>query len=228
MRLFVSVKTRAGVLWIGTPNGLNKFDRSARNRSLIITKGENEGRNLSNNYVQSLYEDSAGALWIGMIDGSAAFDAERKTHLSGSIRCRVSLYDSFAEGKDGRILAATPQDILEYDRRPLEVRRRSARAARKNSRSHIAAKLWADLFGQGRTTGYTDSTHLVTPRITISTMHPIRTASVEMQCSPSSKIGPEFSGLARMKASINTLPEEIGSGMFHGWETNLTISSGTK
>jgi len=137
---------RAGALWIGTPDGLNKCDRSAGTFSHYM-KGGTNGHTLPNNYVQTLYEDSAGVLWIGMIEGSAALDAERKSVSRVQSDVRASLFDSFAEERGGKILAATPQDILQYDRG----RWKSADgllAAREHIPAHIllrsvSGSLWA-------------------------------------------------------------------------------------
>ena len=56
------------MLWIGTRDGLNKFNREEEK----FTQYRNEPNNpnsLSNNYVRSIYEDQSGVLWIGTRDG---------------------------------------------------------------------------------------------------------------------------------------------------------------
>ena len=55
-----------GYLWIGTQNGLNRFDGYDVR---IFVNDPNDPASLSNNIVRVLYEDSEGALWIGTEGG---------------------------------------------------------------------------------------------------------------------------------------------------------------
>jgi len=57
-----------GSLWIGTENGLNKFDRKTE----TFTRFQNrpgDPKSLSSSYVRSIFEDSRGSLWIGTENG---------------------------------------------------------------------------------------------------------------------------------------------------------------
>jgi ligand-binding sensor domain-containing protein/signal transduction histidine kinase len=59
----------AGALWVGTQNGLNRFDR---NTGEFTTFGERDG--LPNNAVEGILEDSAGNLWLSTGNGLSRFD----------------------------------------------------------------------------------------------------------------------------------------------------------
>lgn len=58
-------QTRDGYVWVGTYNGLARFDGV---RFTIFDKRNTPGMSVNDCF--SLYEDSAGALWVGTIDGS--------------------------------------------------------------------------------------------------------------------------------------------------------------
>lgn len=57
---------KEGFIWIGTANGLNKFDGWSFSRYF---HQENNANSLLSNYVHSLYTDSEGTLWIGTNKG---------------------------------------------------------------------------------------------------------------------------------------------------------------
>src|SRR5690242_13645625 len=60
-----------GFMWIGTSNGLNRFD--GINIKAFFSK-QNDSTTLTNNYVQSLYCDSKNNLWIGTFSGLCRYD----------------------------------------------------------------------------------------------------------------------------------------------------------
>jgi ligand-binding sensor domain-containing protein len=62
-----------GLIWIGTNNGLNCFDKT---KNKIITY-ENKLRNpysLSNNIINVIFQDKEGYIWVGTWDGLNRFD----------------------------------------------------------------------------------------------------------------------------------------------------------
>ena len=68
----------SSVLWIGTTNGLHKFN--------TITKKETnyqhiagDSKSISNNYVRSILEDRNGMLWIGTDEGLNRYDRSAET-----------------------------------------------------------------------------------------------------------------------------------------------------
>jgi hypothetical protein len=58
------VQTRDGYLWVGTTEGLARFDGV---RSVTFDKGNTP--ELRNNWIRALHEDRAGRLWIGTFGG---------------------------------------------------------------------------------------------------------------------------------------------------------------
>jgi PAS domain S-box-containing protein len=63
-----------GTLWVGTQNGLNRFDR---NTGEFTTFGERDG--LPNNAIEGILEDSAGNLWLSTGNGLSRFDPRART-----------------------------------------------------------------------------------------------------------------------------------------------------
>ena len=64
----------AGTLWVGTQNGLDRFDR---NTGKFTTFGERDG--LPNNAVEGILEDAAGNLWLSTSSGLSKFDPLART-----------------------------------------------------------------------------------------------------------------------------------------------------
>ncbi|MEM6895448.1 MAG: two-component regulator propeller domain-containing protein [Bacteroidota bacterium] len=61
----------SGFLWIGTPNGLNKYDGT---EFQVFEKSEDGKVGLTDGYVESLYEDAEGMLYIGTNQGLNLYD----------------------------------------------------------------------------------------------------------------------------------------------------------
>ena len=70
-RIPTIVQDRAGFMWFGTNNGLNRFD------GYTVVAYRHDPANphsLSGNFIQDLYEDRSGTLWVGTRSGLNAFD----------------------------------------------------------------------------------------------------------------------------------------------------------
>ena len=59
------LKDRDGFIWIGTVNGLNRFDGS----DIITFQSGDSNTSLSENYVLSLFQQSNGTIWVGTRNG---------------------------------------------------------------------------------------------------------------------------------------------------------------
>jgi signal transduction histidine kinase/ligand-binding sensor domain-containing protein/CheY-like chemotaxis protein len=62
-----------GFLWVGTQNGLNRYDGY---RFLVFGNDEGDSTSLANGYVLSLLEDREHHLWVGTNDGVSIYDSK--------------------------------------------------------------------------------------------------------------------------------------------------------
>jgi signal transduction histidine kinase/ligand-binding sensor domain-containing protein len=65
------LQDRAGYVWIGTPNGLDRFDGY---RVKTYRNDPADPRSLSGSFVSTLYEDRSGRLWVGTQAGLDVYD----------------------------------------------------------------------------------------------------------------------------------------------------------
>ncbi|GAL82031.1 DNA-binding response regulator [Algibacter lectus] len=65
------LQDKKGYLWIGTRDGLNKFDG---NNFIVYRYSSEDYKSLSNSWVTKIYEDELGNIWIGTKDGLNKFN----------------------------------------------------------------------------------------------------------------------------------------------------------
>jgi len=70
-RITSFLKDRNGFIWIGTENGLNRFDGQ---RFLFYTRGGE--RNISNAYINDLAQDNSGKIWVATQIGLNVIDPD--------------------------------------------------------------------------------------------------------------------------------------------------------
>jgi signal transduction histidine kinase/ligand-binding sensor domain-containing protein len=70
------LQDRKGFLWIGTDNGLNRFDGY---RFTVFTSDPARKESIAYNVIEVLFEDREGVLWIGTENGLSRFDRETET-----------------------------------------------------------------------------------------------------------------------------------------------------
>ena len=66
------VQDKRGFMWIGTNDGLNRFDG---NSVSIFRNKPGDSTSLSGNIITDLLEDEAGVLWIATADGGLTISA---------------------------------------------------------------------------------------------------------------------------------------------------------
>jgi PAS domain S-box-containing protein len=67
------LQDRSGFLWIGTEDGLNRYDGSA----VKVYRSNGDASTLSDKWVNVLLEDAAGVLWVGTLNGLNRYDRDR-------------------------------------------------------------------------------------------------------------------------------------------------------
>jgi signal transduction histidine kinase/ligand-binding sensor domain-containing protein/DNA-binding NarL/FixJ family response regulator len=70
------LQDRKGFLWLGTQDGLNRYDGYTFR---IFRHKPEDAKSVANSYVYSLAEDPSGLLWIGTNGGLSRFDATTET-----------------------------------------------------------------------------------------------------------------------------------------------------
>lgn len=112
-------KDSKGFLWVGTINGLNRYD--GRNFKMFKTEDGNSN-SLSDNFIQVIKEDSKGNLWVGTYSGGInLFDkkTERFTAFRNDPNNPNSLSDdrihSILEDSKGRLWVGTEGGLDWYD-----------------------------------------------------------------------------------------------------------------
>ena len=70
-RVLSIIQDRQGFIWIGTAEGLDRYD----GQDFVHFQNDvDEPRSISNNVVSSIYEDSEGYIWAGTAGGLNRFD----------------------------------------------------------------------------------------------------------------------------------------------------------
>ncbi len=64
-----------GFLWIGTENGISRFDGYSFNPLQEINSADtDDGNSFSSNYIKKIFKDSHNRMWIGMSKGALVYD----------------------------------------------------------------------------------------------------------------------------------------------------------
>jgi len=96
------VQTRDGYVWLGTQNGLARFDGV---RFTVYNK-ENTAQ-IKHNYIRALYESSDGSLWIGTNAGLSRYKNEEWIIFGAAEGLLNESVMAICEGADGRLWLGT-------------------------------------------------------------------------------------------------------------------------
>ena len=106
-----------GLIWVGTKNGLNRYDGVSMHPYIVIDKEAGRG----NNNVSALYNDPSGILWVGTDRGVFKFNPQTEifTVVNGKSKDNVSPDDwveKIGADKDGNVWALIPnQGVFRFD-----------------------------------------------------------------------------------------------------------------
>ncbi|MDQ2068577.1 ligand-binding sensor domain-containing diguanylate cyclase [Natronospira bacteriovora] len=109
----VVIESRSGALWIGTQNGLARFDGIRFDR---FRAEDHPG--LSHDYINALHEDASGRLWLATEQGLSLFehgrfDAPEGHDMTGPIRSLVATGDGSGVwlASENGLFLATPERV---------------------------------------------------------------------------------------------------------------------
>jgi len=184
------IEDRNGFIWIGTWDGLNRFDGYD---FVIYKSGAKTGKtNIGNSTINALFQDTEGLIWVGTDEGLNVFHPE-KIEFSGYFQGQDINFTigenrifSLSEGKIGEIWVGTAnglyvfkKDIKEFKFIPFPSDKITKRQQPIRSLNHSAS---SDLMWVGTSIGlfsfnssnyeytYHSSENLKLPRLNINTL----------------------------------------------------------
>ena len=110
-------------LWIGTENGLDRYDPHTRRLERFMPG--TGSISLSSGFIASLLVDSTGRLWIGSQGGGIDIldgDGARFRHIGAAQRLPSENVDTLLQDGRGRVWASTDDGLAVIDERTLSVR----------------------------------------------------------------------------------------------------------
>ena len=102
-RVTCFLKDKTGFLWIGTKNGLNRYDGN----SFKIFR-PTQGNSISNEVINDIVQDSSGKIWVATVDGLNIYDPrinwwETMMHRSSDVKGGLpsySIWDLFVDERN--------------------------------------------------------------------------------------------------------------------------------
>ena len=131
-------------IWIGTEEGLSKFDKNTNEFTNYKSRGYKNG--LPSDGIRALYIDSEGILWIGTKDGIATFDRKDKfTNYKSMFEesgIKEHMFSDIYEDKDGIMWFASAIDggLIKYNKKTEEIKNYKHNKDNPNSLSFNSIK----------------------------------------------------------------------------------------
>lgn len=109
--VFCIQQDHLGFMWMGTQDGLNRFDGE---EFKIFRNQKNDSTSFSSNYVRALFLDSGNNLWIGGDKGISKYSYEKQYFVNYSLPHAPGVWyiSAITEGPDSTVYAATSSGEL--------------------------------------------------------------------------------------------------------------------
>ncbi|MCU0427715.1 MAG: ATP-binding protein [Candidatus Kapabacteria bacterium] len=102
------VQDKRGFIWLGTQDGLNKYDGYT---FTVFRHKPSDTTTLSDNWITDLYEDNVGQLWVMTRNGLNLFDAAQECFR----RFALPLVKAICSDSSGRVFIGTVQGLFVFD-----------------------------------------------------------------------------------------------------------------
>lgn len=111
-----------GVLWVGTINGLNRYNASNQSFTFfeVNTKNPAAPQSSDQKMVRSIFESTNKTLWLGTLSGLVSFDRETGEYESFPHHYQIFRYgwgviNQIAEDNSGFLWLATPGELMRFN-----------------------------------------------------------------------------------------------------------------
>lgn len=116
--VYALLQDRQGFLWVGTQNGLDRYDGR---RFVHYNHVSGDPGSLGDNFIRCLLEDRKGLIWIGHREGISCLDQTTERFENFSLRAfgagqkKISEVLSLAELPNGSLLVGTSSGLFFFD-----------------------------------------------------------------------------------------------------------------
>ncbi|HLA64885.1 MAG TPA: two-component regulator propeller domain-containing protein, partial [Rhodothermales bacterium] len=110
--VYAVVQDRAGFMWFGTVDGLNRYDGYG---FTVYRHDAADTTSLANGLVRAIYEDRRGRLWVGTEGGVDRLDRPTGRFVHVPVPAGCGLVTALAEDAAGRLWAASMGGLLWLD-----------------------------------------------------------------------------------------------------------------
>lgn len=120
------IRDSDGFMWMGTGNGLNRFDGYSY---ILYTHSDKDSSSISNNAIRNMLIDSKGRLWVGTYDGLNLYDSQKETFRKflfaprDKTNTRHNTILDLLEDNDHQLWVATYGDIYKIDLENFDIKR---------------------------------------------------------------------------------------------------------
>ena len=114
------LQDKEGFLWIGTEDGLNKFNGY---EFTVYQKVQRDSQSLCNNFINTIFESNDGIIWVGTNDGLAQYNKLTdkftiyKNEPNNSKSISNNAINSINEDKAGNLWIGTNNGLVKFDKK---------------------------------------------------------------------------------------------------------------
>lgn len=105
------VQDKNGYIWVGTRDGLNRFDGYIFR---VFRHDPDEAESLGNNWITHLACDQSGNLWVGTLSGLYQYDEEKESFLHVPFTANKGI-DVFQFDKNNKLWLLMDGNLIHYD-----------------------------------------------------------------------------------------------------------------